>query len=159
MPLSRQCQDYSSLLVVVSLFSFLRRRAAAAERAAKPVPKRTTVIGSGIETGDGGTGVLVGRGVSWSAQLYSSVPAWPCRHGGTGVFVVGQRSAYCITRLCRLWCLVSAAGAWACAKPGLTTVKARVSSKTPDKIKKKNLDFLMGNSPVQAIKPMIIEDG
>lgn len=40
----------------------LRRVATAAERAANPVPKRTTVTGSGIGTGRG-TGVAVGAGV------------------------------------------------------------------------------------------------
>lgn len=44
-------------------FSFLRREATAADNAAKPVPKRTTVTGSGIGTGpDGGTAVGVSGG-------------------------------------------------------------------------------------------------
>ena len=40
--------------------SFLRRAATAAESAAKPVPNRTTVTGSGIGTGPDGGGVGVG---------------------------------------------------------------------------------------------------
>jgi len=42
--------------------SFLRREARAAESAAKPVPNRTTVIGSGIGTGPDGVGVDVPGG-------------------------------------------------------------------------------------------------
>ncbi len=44
-------------------YSFLRRAATAADKAANPVPKRTTVTGSGIGTGWGGeTGVVAGVG-------------------------------------------------------------------------------------------------
>jgi hypothetical protein len=39
---------------------FLRREATAAESAARPVPKRTTVIGSGIGTGPDTGGTVVG---------------------------------------------------------------------------------------------------
>jgi hypothetical protein len=57
--------DYSSPLPL----SFLRRDAAAADRAANPVPKRTTVIGSGMETGAGGWGVSPGSTVSGGSEV------------------------------------------------------------------------------------------
>ena len=53
-------------------FSFLRREATAADNAAKPVPKRTTVTGSGIGTGpDDGieVGVSGGRVAIWVGVL------------------------------------------------------------------------------------------
>lgn len=62
----------------------LRRDAAAAERAAKPVPNNTTVIGSGISAG--GTGV--GGGVTvcggWSVSVGPGVGV---AVGGSGVGV------------------------------------------------------------------------
>ena len=53
-------------------FSFLRREATAADNAAKPVPKRTTVTGSGIGTGpdDGiAVGVSGGKVAIWVGVL------------------------------------------------------------------------------------------
>jgi len=61
----------------------LRREAAAAESAARPVPKRTTVIGSGISAG--GTGV--GGGVTVCGGCRVSVGPGSVAVGGTDVFV------------------------------------------------------------------------
>lgn len=62
----------------------LRRDAAAAERAARPVPNKTTVIGSGISAG--GTGV--GGGVTvWGGWRVSVGPGVKVAVGGTGVNV------------------------------------------------------------------------
>jgi hypothetical protein len=54
---------------------------------------------------------------------------------------------------------VSAAGVSACAKTSdergnVTNVNISIST-APERIRNKGLDFLMGNSPVQAIKAMI----
>lgn len=69
------CKSYSSF--------FLRREATAAESAASPVPKSTTVIGSGIGTGPdgGGVDVDVGTGVGASVTIVVGVSE------GTGVDV------------------------------------------------------------------------
>ena len=62
----------------------------AADNAAKPVPKSTTVTGSGIPTGregDGGTGVLVGAADVGGITV--DVPGTVVDVGGTEVAVGG----------------------------------------------------------------------
>jgi hypothetical protein len=71
--------------------SFLRRDAAAAESAARPVPKRTTVIGSGMVTGAGGaggSGVTVGVAVGASGSVVG-VSVGVAVGSGVGGSVVG----------------------------------------------------------------------
>jgi hypothetical protein len=70
------------------LLSFLRRFAAAAERAARPVPNKTTVIGSGIATGAaGGRGVAVGSSGSGGSSVLVGVAVGGVTPG-SGVFVL-----------------------------------------------------------------------
>lgn len=93
----------------------LRREARAAERAAKPVPNRTTVIGSGIGTGPEGIGVGVSGGnvttcvgVLGTTEVLVGVLVGP-----TGVLVgVAVGGVVEVAVGCSVT-VVSAAGTWA----------------------------------------------
>ncbi len=74
--------QYSVLMCITDeTYSLFLRRAAAAESAAKPVPNRITVIGSGISCGGCGVGVSVSGGISVAGVVDVGVA------DGTGVSV------------------------------------------------------------------------
>lgn len=133
------------------------RRAAAAESAAKPVPKRTTVMGSGIETGAGGAGVAVGEtGVDVGSTVSGAWVATVVAVGGTSVDVGGTSVAVGGTSVgTSVGCGVSVSAAGACAKTATgrgNVVNVSITNITaPERIKYNGLDFIMGDSPGWAI--------
>lgn len=145
-----------------SLPSPLRREAAAAESAANPVPNSTTVIGSGIVTGAGGAGVSVGAGgasVAVAVAVGGSAGVVGVAVGGSagvvGVAVGGSVVAVDVGG--SVGCVVGVSAEGSCAKTCAgwdIRVNESIRHRTaPQKNKYKDLDCLMGDSPVQAIKP------
>lgn len=123
------------------------------------------MIGSGMETGAGGCGVAVGSVVLGGANVGSSVAV------AVGVAVAGSAGVSVGTDVSVGvggsvgWPVgVSATGTSPsfCAKTmdgfgSVISVNVKINT-AADKIRYNGLDCLMGKSPVQAIKPMIIID-
>jgi hypothetical protein len=124
----------------------LRREAAAADSAANPVPKSTTVIGSGIGTGAGG--VVVGVGVASPGPSVVGVAVGCEVLVGVGVLVGGTGVAVGVGG----WVVgVSAAGCWATIRWALKesgkSANEKSTRKTAIGMRYSGLNCLIGSSP------------